>query len=268
MSRIERTFRDLKSNNKKALICFVTAGDPNEEWTIPILDTLVEGGVDILEIGIPFTDPEAEGPSIQASSERGLSQGMTLVKVLELVGGFRKDNGITPVVLMGYLNSILAMGIEHFAEKASRAGVDGLILVNLPPEEADQISVALSNSDINLIFLVAPTTTKQRAQMIAEHASGFIYYVSLKGITGANHLQIDSVAENVGFLREISSLPIAVGFGIKNAESAAAISKFSDGVVVGSRLVDLIAEHSTLLEETRSRLLAEVTQMREAIDET
>ena len=192
-TRISRRLQACREANRTAFVSFVTAADPGPEYTVPALHGLVAGGVDILELGIPFSDPEAEGPAIQAANERALAQGITLAQVLEMVAEFRRKDADTPVVLMGYLNSVLAM--ENFAQRAAEAGVDGLIMVNLPPEEGDRLQQQLADHQIDLIYLLAPTTTDERAQQIAAKASGFIYYVSLKGITGASHLQTDEVAE-------------------------------------------------------------------------
>ncbi|HCD28902.1 MAG TPA: tryptophan synthase subunit alpha, partial [Gammaproteobacteria bacterium] len=213
-SRLGPRFAALQAAPRAALVSFVTAGDPSPEHTVPAMHALVKGGTDILELGIPFSDPEAEGPAIQASSERALAQGMTLKQVLDLVATFRLDDRDTPIVLMGYLNSILAMA--DFAARAEQAGVDGLIMVNLPPEEGDGLQAELRQHHIDLIFLLAPTTTAARAEKIMQRASGFIYYVSLKGITGADHLQTDVVAARLAELREQTDTPVCVGVGIKD----------------------------------------------------
>ncbi|MCB1683691.1 MAG: tryptophan synthase subunit alpha [Pseudomonadales bacterium] len=265
MSRLTGCLQTLRSSGRKALATFITAGDPDSAATVPALHALVAGGADILELGIPFSDPEAEGPTIQASSERGLASGMTLRGCLKLVAGFREKDAETPVILMGYLNSVMAMGFAAFAGAAAQAGVDGLILVNLPPEEAEELKGELAPHGIDLIFLVAPTTTTERARMIASHASGFIYYVSLKGTTGAGHLIAESVAAKVSELRAASPLPVLVGFGIKDGETASAVARHADGVVVGSALVNTMAcqQNSTLrLQE----LTAQVASIRTALD--
>ncbi len=240
MSRIQEKFKSAKAESRKVLVSFITAGDPSTDYTVPALEALVRGGVDILEIGIPFSDPEAEGPSIQKSSERALGNGVSLKVVLQMVKEFRKKDAETPVVLMGYLNSILAM--EDFSESACGAGVDGVIVVNLPPEEAEDFQLELAQNQIDLIYLLAPTTTDERSTFIAKKATGFLYYVSLKGITGAGHIEVDEVASKISSLRAITDLPLCVGFGIKGSETAAKIGKFSDGVVVGSALVDLMSK--------------------------
>ena len=245
-SRLGPRFAALQAAPRAALVSFVTAGDPSPEHTVPAMHALVKGGTDILELGIPFSDPEAEGPAIQASSERALAQGMTLKQVLDLVATFRLDDRDTPIVLMGYLNSILAMA--DFAARAEQAGVDGLIMVNLPPEEGDGLQAELRQHHIDLIFLLAPTTTAARAEKIMQRASGFIYYVSLKGITGADHLQTDVVKARLAELREQTDTPVCVGFGIKDSATAAALAPHADGVVVGSALVNRMAKGGSVTE--------------------
>ena len=238
------------------------------EATVPALRALVRGGADIVELGMPFSDPEAEGPSIQRSSERALANGVTLPGVLDMARDFRDADDATPVVLMGYLNSVMRMGYETFASRAREAGVDGLILVNLPPEEAGPVQAALARRDIDLIFLVAPTTSLVRAVSIVDRASGFIYYVSLKGVTGANHLDIVDVERNVSALREMSRLPVQVGFGIKDAESARAVAQIADGIVVGSALVDIMGDRSGDPDSIPAALEARLAELRDAIDAT
>ena len=202
MSRIGETLARLRDERRTALVPFITAGDPAIETTVPALHALVGGGADLLELGIPFSDPEADGPAIQAASERALANGVTLRQVLDLVSEFRNLDRSTPVILMGYLNSILAMGEAEFAERAAAAGVDGLIVVNLPPEEAGPLRNAMSARDMDLIFLAAPTTTDARLEAISRVAGGFIYHVSLKGITGADHISLGPVAANVARIRK------------------------------------------------------------------
>jgi tryptophan synthase alpha chain len=244
-------------------VSFITAADPGPQYTVAALHALVAGGVDLLELGIPFSDPEAEGPAIQAANERALAQGITLVQVLAMVEEFRRQDAETPVVLMGYLNSILAM--DNFAEHAANAGVDGLIMVNLPPEEGDRLQQQLADHNIDLIYLLAPTTTDERAQQIAAKASGFIYYVSLKGITGASHLQTDEVAARLQQLRDYTTLPFCVGFGIKDAATANALAPHADGVVVGSALVNSMAAGGEVAE-VAARLQQQAADIRQGID--
>lgn len=267
MSRLGSTFSELAGDDRKALVTFITAGDPDFATTVPALHAIVAGGADILELGVPFSDPEAEGPAIQASSERALRNGMTLVTALQMVREFRADDSATPVVLMGYLNTVLAMGEAAFAKAAGEAGVDGLVLVNLPPEEAGPLKAALTANGIDLVFLVAPTTTPERAQLIVDNAAGFIYYVSLKGITGADHLDADSVAAKVCDLKARTAIPVMVGFGIKDAATARAVAAHADGVVVGSVLVNAMAQGEGIAA-TCARLEAMVAELRAAIDST
>ena len=266
MSRLDTRLAERRQAGRKVLVTFITAGDPQPEVTVPALHALVAGGADVLELGIPFSDPEAEGPAIQAASERGLAAGMTLRRVIGLVAEFRQQDQQTPVVLMGYLNSVLAMGCEAFAAAAAAAGVDGLIMVNLPPEECAELKSALDRQGLRLIFLVAPTTTEERARMILDHASGFVYYVSLKGTTGAASLDARAVGEKIRWLRGLTSLPLLVGFGIKDGSAARAASEFSDGVVVGSALVAIMAERAADPGSIPQALQRALEEIRNAMD--
>lgn len=266
MNRLEQRLGERRDAGRKALVTFITAGDPTPAATVPALHALVAGGADVLELGVPFSDPEAEGPAIQASSERGLAQGMTLRGCLELVREFRSTDTSTPVVLMGYLNPVLAMGAEAFAAGAADAGVDAMILVNLPPEEAHDILGALERYGIRLIFLVAPTTTAQRAALILERAAGFVYYVSLKGITGADNLDTAAVGEKLRWLRGLTDLPVMVGFGIKDGASAEAVARYADGAVVGSALVNTMADCANAPQQIPGRLEAQARELRTALD--
>jgi len=266
VSRLDARLAERRRDGRKALVTFITAGDPVAEITVPALHALVQGGADVLELGIPFSDPEAEGPTIQAASERGLAQGMTLRRVMALVAAFRETDPRTPVVLMGYLNSILAMGCEAFARAAAEAGIDGLIMVNLPPEECAELRAALDPHGIRLVFLVAPTTTEARARMILDHASGFVYYVSLKGTTGAATLDPRAVGDKLQWLRGMTTLPLLVGFGIRDGASARAASEFSDGVVVGSALVSTMAALAGRPSAIPEALTNQVEQIRRALD--
>jgi tryptophan synthase alpha chain len=265
-SRLDRRLASLKSAGRKALVTFITAGDPTPAATVPALHALVRGGADVVELGVPFSDPEAEGPTIQASSERGLRQGMTLRGCLDMVRRFREEDGATPVVLMGYLNNVLAMGCSEFARAAGAAGVDGLIMVNLPPEEAGELKPELDRHGIRLIYLVAPTTTEARARLILDQAAGFVYYVSLKGITGADHLDPEAVGEKVRWLKDMTALPVMAGFGIKDAASARAVARHADGVVVGSILVRTMADCADRPERIPERLEAQVRELRGGLD--
>lgn len=276
-NRLRTRLAELRDIERKALVTFITAGDPVPVATVPALHALVAAGADVLELGIPFSDPEAEGPAIQAATERALAQGMTLRKTLAMVAEFRVADAQTPVVLMGYLNSVLRMGEEAFAAAAAQAGVDGLIMVNLPPEEGQTLQQALRAVGIDLIYLIAPTTTPERQQTILSRCGGFVYYVSLKGITGAGNLEPRQVSQEVAAIRSQTELPVMVGFGIKNGASAAAVASAADGVVVGSALVTLLGEGLAAgdaqqapapeeLEERRSAMAALVTEIRAALD--
>ena len=266
MSRLGTRLSDLGKAKRKALVTFVTAGDPTPAWSVPALRALVAGGADILELGVPFSDPEAEGPAIQASSARALVHGISLLDVLEMVREFRTQDETTPLVLMGYLNAVEQMGYGAFAERAREAGVDGVILVNLPPEEAPPLRAELLEAGMDLVLLVAPTTTDARARIIAESATGFVYYVSLKGVTGADHLQVDSIAGNVAKLQRYTTLPVLVGFGIKDAAAAHAVSRCADGVVIGSVLVSTMGRLRDTPEQIPGALKRQAAELRAAID--
>lgn len=241
MNRLDSRFTALRQAGRKALVTYLVAGDPAPEATVPAMHALVRGGVDVIELGVPFSDPEAEGPVIQAGHERALRHGMTLRRVLAQATEFRRDDPSTPIVLMGYLNPVERMGFVAFAEAASAAGVDALILVNMPPEEAADLRAALAPHDIAIVFLLAPTTTEVRARAIVAQGAGFLYYVSLKGITGASHIDTADVAAQVARLRQDASLPLVIGFGIKSPAVAQALAPVADGVVIGSALVELLA---------------------------
>ncbi|MCK6407180.1 MAG: tryptophan synthase subunit alpha [Rhodocyclaceae bacterium] len=244
MSRISQTFERLKAQGRKALIPFVTAGDPDAALTVPLMHTLVEAGADIIELGVPFSDPMADGPTIQRASERALAKGMGLKKVLALVAEFRKTNAQTPVVLMGYANPVEAMGVDRFGAAAQAAGVDGVLVVDYPPEESSEFSAAMKTHGLDPIFLLAPTSTDERIAGTAKVASGYVYYVSLKGVTGSAALDVDAVAARLPAIRERTGLPVGVGFGIRDAQTAARIARIADAVVIGSRIIEEI-EKST-----------------------
>ena len=266
MSRLATRFAALNQAQRKALVTFITAGDPDQATTVPALHALVAGGADVLELGIPFSDPEAEGPTIQAASARGLASGTTLARVLEMVSEFRRDDQTTPIVLMGYLNSVLAMGTAVFAERAAAAGVDGLIMVNLPPEEAVEVAAPIRAAGIDLVLLIAPTTTQERAKLILGEAAGFVYYVAVKGITGSDDLEVSSVADYLRWLTAETELPIMVGFGIKTPATARAVAGHADGVVVGSALVTTMAELAHQPELIPAQLGDQVRALRTALD--
>jgi tryptophan synthase alpha chain len=266
VSRIDRRLSELHGSGRKSLVTFITAGDPSAEVSVPALHALVRGGADILELGMPFSDPEAEGPSIQRSSERALAGGVTLRQIFDMVSAFRTEDAATPVILMGYVNALERIGYPEFIEQANNAGVDGLIIVNLPPEEAHPLKQLMDQRDMNLIFLVAPTTTEERMQLIVEQASGFVYYVALKGVTGADHLQLDSIPDRVAALRRHTDCPIMIGFGIKDAAAARSVSRHADGVVVGSVLVDTMAGLADDPAAIPAALQHQLAELRAALD--
>lgn len=240
MSRIATRFESLKAGGRTALVPFVTAGDPSPEDTVPLMHAMVAAGADLIELGVPFSDPIADGPVIQRATERALAKGVALHHVLDLVRAFRERDAETPVVLMGYLNPIEVMGYRAFAESARAAGVDGALVVDVPPEEGHDLVVALRAEGLDLVYLLAPTSTDARIRLIGQVASGFVYYVSVKGITGAGHLDVDSVAKKVRDIRAGISLPVGVGFGIKDAETAERVAREADAVIVGSAIVSRI----------------------------
>ena len=242
MSRISGRFQKLAEQGRTALIPYVVAGDPGQSFTVPLMHKLVENGADILELGVPFSDPMAEGPVIQQAHERALANGTTLSAVLDMVREFRQSDTNTPVLLMGYANPVMHKGYAAFADAAAEVGLDALLTVDIPPEEVDSINRELQRVNMDNIFLVAPTTPDERIARIASRASGFIYYVSLKGVTGAGHLDTAEVAGRVDAIRQHSKLPVAVGFGIKDAATARAVAETADGVVVGSALVHQMSE--------------------------
>ncbi|MBP5998169.1 MAG: tryptophan synthase subunit alpha [Azonexus sp.] len=265
MSRIKSAFERLNGEGRKALIPFITAGDPDAAQTLPLMHTLVEAGADVIELGVPFSDPMADGPTIQRASERALAKGMTLRKVLALVVEFRKTDARTPVVLMGYANPIEAMGLEKFAAAAAQAGVDGVLVVDYPPEEAATFGAAIKAHGMDPIFLLAPTSTAARIAQVAEIASGYVYYVSLAGVTGSGALNVDAVAARLPLIREQTGLPVGVGFGIRDASTAARIAGIADAVVVGSRIIEEI-EKSTA-ETACANVRALVADIRRGVDE-
>ncbi len=241
MSRIKECFAKL--NGEKALIPYVTVGDPDVQTTLDLMLSMADNGADILELGVPFSDPMADGPTIQRAAERALKKNISLKDVLMLVKAFREKNQHTPVVLMGYLNPIHKMGYEHFAVEAKAVGVDGVLTVDSPIETIAPLQEQLQKVDIDCIFLIAPTTTAERVKEIAKLASGFVYYVSLKGVTGSAQLDTQQVSSKIEFLRQFIDLPIGVGFGIKDKDSARQVGAVADAVIVGSRLVQAIEEH-------------------------
>ncbi|MDD5403836.1 MAG: tryptophan synthase subunit alpha [Sulfuricella sp.] len=264
MSRIGKTFTQLKQQGKKALIPFITAGDPAPSHTVPLMHKLVEAGADILELGVPFSDPMADGPTIQRASERALKHGVGLRDVLALVAEFRKTNPDTPVVLMGYANPIECMGYEAFAQAAETAGVDGVLTVDYPPEECAGLAATLQQHGIDMIFLLSPTTPDSRFRQVAKLAQGFIYYVSLKGVTGSANLDLHEVSRKIPLIQAAANLPVGVGFGIRDGETARAVARFSDAVVIGSRIVEEIENSQT--EAMTQNVFTLVKGIRAAMD--
>lgn len=266
MSRIAATFKSLKANNKTALVPYIMCGDPDFDTTVKLMHAMVESGVNMIELGVPFSDPMADGPVIQAAAERVLVDHVSLNDVIDVVAKFRETDTETPVILMGYLNPIEVMGYAEFAEKASAAGVDGALTVDIPPEEGAEYTQLLKAKGIDPIYLLAPTSDDARIASIAEVAGGFVYYVSLKGVTGAATLDIDSVVEKLAQIRQQISIPVGVGFGISDAETAAKLSKVSEAIIVGSAIVKRMAEHG----HDPDKMIASVTEltasMRQAMD--
>ncbi len=244
MSRITATFDALKARGRKALIPFVTAGDPYPDATVELMLAMAEAGADVIELGVPFSDPMADGPVIQRAGERALKHHIGLAQVLGFVSEFRRSNDKTPVVLMGYANPVERYGIDRFVVDAKAAGVDGVLVVDYPPEECEDFAAALKSQGLDLIFLLAPTSTEARMKHIGELASGYVYYVSLKGVTGAGHLDTAAVGEAVPRIRKHVHIPVGVGFGIRDAATARAVAEHADAVVIGSRLVELLEVQS------------------------
>jgi len=264
MSRIAARFEELRRAKRKALIPYITAGDPHPSITVPLLRALVEAGADIVELGVPFSDPMADGPVIQRSGERALKHGVGLADVLRMVGEFRRADSTTPIVLMGYANPIEAMGTTQFLGTAKAAGIDGVIVVDYPPEECAEFSAAAKEHDIDPIFLLAPTSTDKRIHDVARCGSGYLYYVSLRGVTGAAHLDLSDVAARIPRIRAATHLPIGVGFGIRDAESARRVAETADAVVIGSRIIQEIEAGAA--DQAVSRVKAFLKPIREALD--
>jgi len=264
MSRIPQVFTRLAGEGRKALIPFITAGDPHPDMTLPLLRALVAGGADIIELGVPFSDPMADGPTIQRASERALVHGMSLRRILGLVIEFRKTDMATPLVLMGYANPLEAYGINEFARDAHAAGVDGVLVVDYPPEECHEFAAAMKKEQIDPIFLLAPTSTEQRYGEVAKAGSGYIYYVSLKGVTGSGNLDLEEVARRIPLIREKVGMPVGVGFGIRDAATAARIAGMADAVVIGSRIIEEIENGPP--EQAPARVTAFLAGIRAAMD--
>lgn len=264
MSRIAPTFAALAAQNKTGLVTFITAGDPGPEMTVPLMHALVAGGADVLELGVPFSDPMAEGPVIQRACERALRFNISLGDVFGYVREFRKTNQATPVVLMGYANPIERIGPDAFIQAAKEAGADGAIVVDYPPEECEQFAEAMRANGLDLIFLLAPTSTPARIAEVAKVGSGFCYYVSLKGVTGANNIDTGDVARRLAAVREHVKLPIGVGFGIRDAATAKAVAAVADAVVIGSRIIQEL--ENSPREQAASAVQTFVSGIRNALD--
>ncbi|MGY6276925.1 tryptophan synthase subunit alpha [Methylomonas sp. MgM2] len=266
MSRLAAKFAELKATGRKALIPFITAGDPYPEFTVPLLHQMVAAGADIIELGVPFSDPMADGPVIQRASERALAHHVGLRKVLSMAMEFRKTDPITPLVLMGYLNPIEIMGYEDFANAVARADVDGVLTVDLPPEEADDCVALLREREIDQIFLLAPNTTAERIQKMDAVGSGYLYYVSLKGVTGAGHLDTADVEQKIKLIRNNTAMPVGVGFGVKDADTAKIIAEIADGVVIGSALISKIEANPDNPDQAKREIIDLLKSMRHAMD--
>jgi len=266
MSRLEKRFAELKRRGRVALIPYITAGDPEPKVTVPLMHALVGAGADVLELGVPFSDPMADGPVIQQAAERALKHHVSLHRVLDMVRAFRQQDSATPVVLMGYLNPIEVLGYPAFAKDAAQAGVDGVLTVDLPPEEADDFVSAMRARNLDPIFLLAPTSDAGRIRRILACASGFIYYVSLRGVTGAGHLDLTEVRSRVQTIKGQTALPVGVGFGISTPEAAAQMAEFSDAVVVGSALVKRVAALAATPDKIPAEASAFIGSLRAAMD--
>ena len=266
MSRIAALFSELKKTNKKALIPYVTAGDPNPNVTVSMMHGLVSAGADIIELGVPFSDPMADGPTIQLACERALKHNTSLRDVISMVAEFRQTDPNTPVVLMGYLNPVEAMGYETFAKAAQKAGIDGVLMVDMPPEESGENAQIFADHQLDIIYLIAPTTTDARISEIAKFSSGYVYYVSIKGVTGSAAIDVVDVSKNLERIRNRVDIPVGVGFGINNGEAAAAVASVADGVIVGSALVNKIAANADQPEKAISEVQAVLSEMRTAMD--
>jgi tryptophan synthase alpha chain len=266
MSRIAQRFQQLQEAGRTALIPFVTAGDPTPTITVPLMRAMVNAGADLIELGVPFSDPMADGPVIQRATERALAQGVSLTAVLEMVREFREQDSTTPVVLMGYLNPIEVMGYANFAQQAAAAGVDGALIVDLPPEEGNDLIALMKAQALDLVYLLAPTSTESRIERIGSVASGFVYYVSVKGVTGAGHLDTAAVAAQVDAIKSLIPLPVGVGFGIKDAETAAQVAAVADAVIVGSAIVSQIETLAATPERIPDTIADFLAGLRSAID--
>jgi tryptophan synthase alpha chain len=268
MSRIAACFAALKAQGRQALIPYVTAGDPNPQVTVGLMHQMVTAGADLIELGIPFSDPMADGPVIQLACERALSHNTSLTMILAMVAEFRQQNDTTPVVLMGYLNTVEKMGYDVFVAAAKKVGLDGVLMVDLPPEEGANFTQNLRQAGLDAIFLIAPTTTEERIKKICSVGSGYLYYVSLKGVTGSAVIDTGAVAEKLALVRQHTQLPLGVGFGIRDADSAARVAEVADGVVVGSVLVNALGDNASNPEKGCALVVDTLSAMRQAMDAT
>lgn len=266
MTRLQQRLDALRSAGRKGLVPFITAGDPSLAATVPVMHALAQAGADVIELGVPFSDPMADGPVIQRSSERALARGAGLAWVLDCVRAFRERDAATPVVLMGYLNPVEIRGAAAFAADAAAAGVDGMLLVDLPPEEAEEYRAAFAHNGLALISLASPTTPQARLQRLCEQADGYLYYVSYAGVTGAAHLDVGDAGRHLAEVRAMAKAPVFAGFGIRDAASAASMAAHADGVVVGSALVSAM-EGSTGEADAAAHADAFLRPLREALDE-
>jgi tryptophan synthase alpha chain len=264
-ARIDARFARLRAEGRAGFVTYVMAGDPDPETALEILKGLPDAGADLIEVGFPFSDPMAEGPPIQRAAQRALARGMTLQKTLDLVAAFRRTDTETPVILMGYANPLETPGYTAFARDAAAAGVDGLIVVDIPPEEADPLADALDAEDLSLIRLATPTTDDRRLPVVVRRTSGFVYYVSVAGVTGVKEADAGAVAPNVERVRAASGLPVAVGFGVRTEERAAEVARISDAVVVGSALVDEVADALAANEDVTARVLTKVAALAKSV---
>ena len=269
MTRIESTFDTLKSQNKKALIPYVMAGDPNPSVTVDLLHDLVAHGADMIEVGLPFSDPMADGPTVSLAGERALAAGTSTRDALNMIAKFRETNSSTPIIMMGYLNPVEIIGYDAFIALCEQAGVDGVLMVDLPPSEAGDFAEKLQEKEMNKIFLLSPTTLSARRKQVLTHCSGYIYYVSLKGVTGSATLDTSDVAAQVKSIKADTDLPVCVGFGIRDGESAKAVGKEADGVIVGSALVQHFADvgdDAEAIATARANIMAKMDELRAALD--
>ena len=266
MSRLAAKFEELSKAGRKALIPFITAGDPHPDFTVPMMHAMVKAGADVIELGVPFSDPMADGPVIQRASERALEHKMSLRRTLALAKEFRKTDTTTPLVLMGYLNPIEAMGYENFANAAQEAQIDGVLTVDLPPEEGEECTGLLKTRSIDPIFLLAPNSNEERIRKMDKLGSGYLYYVSLKGVTGAGHLNTADVENKLKQIRANTRLPVGIGFGVKDAETAKTIAGIGDGVVIGSALISRIEANLQDLERAKQEIVELLSAMRQAMD--